>query len=145
MPTHRIPLRHLVGEELRPSPPRVVLAEDNHELRRMLSTELRKGGFLVREAATGFELLEQLGAATLHHESVDLIVTDVRMPGLTGLHVIEGLRNRNQTGSWATPIILITAFPDAEVHVEAQRLGAHVLDKPFELEELLACALRLAG
>ncbi len=72
---------------------RVLLAEDDRELRRLLATELRKEGYVVEEAGSGFELLELLSDVALRDEAFDLIVTDIRMPGLTGLSVVEGLRN----------------------------------------------------
>jgi DNA-binding NtrC family response regulator len=64
---------------------------------------------------------------------LDLIITDVRMHGVTGLEILAGLREND----WSTPVILMTAFGDAELHAEAMRLGAlAVLDKPFELDAL---------
>jgi len=124
-------------------PARVLLADDDRELRRMLAAELRKIGFVVTEAATGFELVERLADATVQNEAFDLIVTDVRMPGVTGLLVAEGLRSSNRHGSWATPILVITAFGDPETHAEARRLGVVLLDKPFDLDEFRACAAHM--
>ena len=118
----------------------VLLAEDDRELRRMLAGELRKDGFVVKESGTGFELLEHLGDSTLRAQPIDLIVTDVRMPGVSGLTVVDGLRSGTRSGGWATPIILITAFADAETHAEASRLGAVLLSKPFDVDEFRACA-----
>lgn len=122
---------------------RVLLAEDNHELRRMLAVGLRRNGYLVTEAATGFELLERLGDLTLRNEAFDLIVSDVRMPGLTGLSVVGGLRHGTERASSSTPVMLITAFGDATIHAEARRLGAVVLDKPFDIDDFRACAARM--
>jgi CheY-like chemotaxis protein len=62
----------------------------------------------------------------------DLIVTDIRMPGVTGMEVVEGLAGL----PGCPPMILITAFGDAETHERAHQLGvAAVLDKPFEIED----------
>jgi len=116
----------------------VLLADDDHELRRLLATELRKDGFVVTEARTGIELRHRLDDGT---DSFDLIVTDVRMPGLTGLAVIDGLRNGNQRSK--TPVILITAFGDAHTHAEAKRLKVVVLDKPFDLDDFRSCAANM--
>lgn len=126
-------------------PARVLLAEDDHELRRFLAAELRKDGYLVKEAATGFELLERLGEVARRSEGFDLIVTDIRMPGLTGLSVVEGLRNGIKPGDHGTAIILITAFGDEDTHAEAKRLGAVLFDKPFDLDEFRACAMNLVS
>jgi CheY-like chemotaxis protein len=124
---------------------RVLLAEDDRELRRLLAAELRKEGYLVKEAATGFELLERLGDVALRNEGFDLIVTDIRMPGLTGLSVAEGLRNGMKPGDHGIPIILITAFGDDDTHAEAKRLGTVIFDKPFDLDEFRVCAMNLVS
>ena len=85
----------------------------------------------------GLELMEYLAAylAPGARVDVDLIVSDVRMPWVNG---IEVLRSVGQYIGYPR-MILITAFGDDEVHQEARRLGAAaVLDKPFDIEELLA-------
>jgi CheY-like chemotaxis protein len=133
-------------DPLRPSKPRahrVLLAEDDQELRWLIAHSLRGDGFEVVEAADGLDLLDQVGTSlsdTLELESIDLIVSDVRMPGWTGLEVLAGL---NSAGCH-TPVVLITAFGDPEVHAAGKRLGAAaVLDKPFDLNELSRIAARL--
>jgi CheY-like chemotaxis protein len=66
---------------------------------------------------------------------IDLIISDVNMPGATGIEALARLRRAELT----TPVILMTAFGDKRTHDEAGRLGAElVLDKPFALEDLLA-------
>ena len=127
------------------SPARVLLAEDDLELRRLLAGELRKAGYEVQEAGTGFELLRQLGDLTLRNLAIDLIVSDIQMPGLNGLVVVEGLRKQGKPDSVRTPVMLMTAFGDAKAHAEAKRLGAVIFNKPFELEDFRACALNLVG
>lgn len=121
---------------------RVLLADDDYELRRMLASELRREGFSVVEAGSGFELLERMGDAALHDSAFDLIVTDVRMPGVTGLVVVEGLRSSTAP---TTPIMVITSFGDAHTHAEAARLGAVILDKPFDLDEFRAQATSMVA
>ena len=128
-----------------PCPAHVLLAEDDRELRRLLAAKLRKEGYVVKEAGTGFELLEHLGAVTLRNQAFDLIVTDIRMPGLTGLSVVEGLRNGFKPGSRGTPVILITAFGDEETHAEAKRLGTVIFDKPFDLDDFRTCAVNMVS
>ena len=117
---------------------RVLLADDDRELRHLLATELRKDGFVVTEASTGVELRHRLDDGD---DPFDLIVTDVRMPGMTGLTVIDGLRNGNPRSK--TPVILITAFGDAHTHAEAKRLKVVVLDKPFDLDDFRSCAANM--
>jgi CheY-like chemotaxis protein len=122
---------------------RVLLAEDDQELRWLIAHALRGDGFDVYEVGDGLELLDRLGNSlmdTLELDSIDLIVSDVRMPGWTGLEVLAGL---NSAGC-QTPVVLITAFGDPEVHAAGKRLGAAaVLDKPFDLNELTTLANRL--
>ncbi len=119
-------------------PPRVLLAEDDLEFRRMLAGALRHEGFEVVEARDGNELLEQVGSSLLdrrHRVHFDFIITDVRMPGKNGLEILSGL----DQGGVTTPVLLMTAFGDDRTHWLARRLGAiAVLDKPFDLDELIA-------
>jgi CheY-like chemotaxis protein len=115
--------------------PCVVLAEDDREMRMLVATTLRRAGWDVVEAADGADLLECLAwvAEARDRGSSCVLVSDIRMPGMSGLEALERLR---QTG-WAGAIILITAFGDEATHRRAEELGASmVLDKPFELEAL---------
>lgn len=123
---------------------RVLVVEDDHAFRRLIAAVLRRCGYLVDEAASGFEMLDRLGGLALRARAFDLIVTDVRMPGPTGLEIIDGLK-RGAHGSLlsSTPVLFMTAFGDEAAHREAERLGATMLDKPFDLDELGACALRI--
>lgn len=120
---------------------RILLAEDDSEMRRLLASALARDGCEVIEARDGHELLTYIGAVPARAlrsrdiAAVDLIISDVRMPGHTGLEVLAGLRRAD----WATPFILLTAFGSDEVHREAQRLGAAAIcDKPFEMNQLMA-------
>lgn len=118
--------------------PRVLLAEDDPDLRAVLALALRQDGCEVLQARDGHHLRARLGALVYdggRAEPVDLVITDLRMPGPDGLTTLEWLRERD----WTIPVIVITAFGDPEVHAEALRLGAlAVLNKPFEVDELRA-------
>lgn len=117
--------------------PRILVAEDDVEMRRLLVAQLRHAGFETIECADGFQLLDQLGNPVVAQEpdDYDLIVSDIRMPGVTGLEVLEGIHNAD----WFVPMILITAFGNDEVHRHAQELGAAgMFDKPFEIEDLIS-------
>ena len=119
-------------------PTRLLLAEDDPDLRKVLAMALRREGYEVAEARDGNHLRTYLGALLYHKnqaDPVDLIITDVRMPGPSGMEVLEWLRGV----VWSIPVIVVTSFGDPELHVEARRLGAlAVLDKPFDVNELLA-------
>lgn len=124
-----------------PERPRVLLAEDDDALRGLLARVLRGDGYEVVEARDGFELFEQIEAAVAtggrRNPSVSLIVSDIRMPGLSGLEVLSILR----CGFWRVPVILLTAFGDEQVEAEARELGAAALmSKPFDLGDLATLA-----
>jgi DNA-binding response OmpR family regulator len=125
--------------------PHVLLAEDDTRMRQLVAATLRRDGFDVTEAKDGAELLDWIGELCLHPRNgrpVDLIITDIRMPTLSGLNVLTELR----WDDCAIPVIMITAFGDEETHAEARRLGAAaVLDKPFELDDIRAAALHFVG
>jgi DNA-binding NtrC family response regulator len=124
-----------------PAPPRVLLAEDDEDMREMLAGVLRRDGYDVIEARDGFQLLQYLATHTpAAEDAVDLVISDIRMPGKNGLDVLAGLRWADP----ATPVVLITGFGDLRTHLEAKRLGAAaVLDKPFDLQQLRSVILNL--
>ena len=125
---------------------RILLAEDDIEMRKLLAWRLEEDGYDVVEAENGLELLECLEPSLLYARTFgrisefDLVVSDIRMPGLSGLEVLAGLRKRDKV----TPVILITAFGDQVTHDEANELGASaVIDKPFDIDELRATIRRI--
>lgn len=117
-------------------PPRILLAEDDDDLRHLVAATLRREGYSVIELADGASLLEHVGSMDLFDElisPVDVIISDVAMPGFSGLQVLADLRDANLT----TPVILMTAFLDDRVKATAERLGAEIVfHKPFALEDL---------
>src|SRR6187455_2965437 len=122
---------------------RVLVAEDDDELRWLITRTLRKSGFDVIEARDGSALLDRAGELLVKDPSLsglDLIVSDIRMPGWSGLDVLAGLHHSEVR----VPIVLITAFGDSSTHEQAARLGAAaVVDKPFDLDHL--CDVVLAS
>ena len=119
---------------------RVLVAEDDADMRRLVATVLRMAGHKVVEAKDGMEVLDRL-ESTIWSERPDLfdvIVSDIQMPGLSGLDVLASLR----CAYWNTPVVLITAFGDDETRAEALDLGAAaVLDKPLDPTSLRAAVL----
>lgn len=109
---------------------RVLVADDDQAMRGMLEAALARAGFEVEIATNGSELLARLDVAQVSDCIPQLIVSDVCMPGLTGLDVLNRVRRRFP----GIPVILITAFGDSLTHQRARALGAaEVLDKPFAL------------
>jgi DNA-binding response OmpR family regulator len=117
---------------------RVLLAEDDYEMRALLAMALRKSGYIVIECSDGIGMLTYLAAFLLPdefaEESVDLIISDIRMPGVTGMEVLQGKPKKQGF----PPMILITAFGDAETHALSNQFGAAaIFDKPFDVDVFL--------
>jgi CheY-like chemotaxis protein len=119
--------------------PRILLAEDDPDVRHIVASTLRANGYSVIEAKDGNELLEQLGGALMFGhikgwaDPIYAVVSDVRMPGWTGLEILEGLRSAEV----GMPVVLMTANSDAKTRAEAKRLGADaMLLKPLDLDVL---------
>jgi len=110
--------------------PRVLLAEDNMELRDLLTLVLENAGYQVCQCSNGEQLLARLTG----QQSFNLVISDIHMPGLNGLEVLARRRGEIQR----IPFICMTAFGDAQTHREARQLGAvATLDKPFDLDEMI--------
>ncbi len=113
------------SDELR----RILVVDDDDEMRALLNEVLTEEGYEVEPAANGAEALIRLRT-----QSFRAIVLDKNMPGLSGLDLLPGLR----TVCPETPVILITAFGDVSTYMEAMEKGAfEYVFKPFRMEELL--------
>lgn len=121
-----------------PSPPHtpttVLIADDDDDMRDLIATTLRSEGYEVLEATDGVDLLDRLERALDDpRERPDVVVTDIMMPRLSGLGVLDALRR----AQLHVPVILMTVLADRSVHIVARRLGAvGVLRKPFNADDL---------
>ena len=107
---------------------RILIVEDDEEMRSLLKDFIEAEGFETDSASNGSEAFRKLAK-----ESFDLIITDVRMPGLTGLDILPGVRKLQPEAS----IIVITAFGSEEVCRRAFERGATAyLEKPIHLSKL---------
>ena len=119
-----------------PTKQRILVADDDPDIRALVASVLRRGGYDVVEACSGMEAIDHIASTVrIKRDGFKAIVSDVCMPDLTGLDLLAALRCTR----FETPVILMTAFGDEEVRAEARSLGATaVLDKPFNLDELHA-------
>jgi DNA-binding response OmpR family regulator len=114
---------------------RVLVADDDAEMRRLVAETLRRDDYEVVEESDGGRLLVRIAAIYAFEHTVDpfdLIVSDIRMPVCSGLDILKGLRDAH----WTTPVILMTAFGDDETRRRAESLGALLFDKPFQMNAL---------
>lgn len=113
---------------------RVLVVEDDEALREAIVDTLELADYHCIEANSGEEALLQL-----KHQSADLMISDVQMPGIDGLQLLRSLRNNNND----IPVIMMTAFAKVDDAVMAMREGAiDYLSKPFSTEELLKLVQR---
>jgi DNA-binding NtrC family response regulator len=105
------------------------VVEDRDTLRRMLGRALTSDGHDVSAVADGETAIERLEG----EERFDLVLTDLRLPGASGLDVLRVARSAQP---WA-PVIVLTGYGNVPTAVEAMRLGAyHFLEKPVEVDDL---------
>jgi nitrogen regulation protein NR(I) len=110
-------------------PTEILLIEDDPSVAASLKKELEAEGYCVSSAARGDE-----GLAKARENSCDVVLTDLKMPGLSGLELIEQLHAAKPK----LPIIMMTAFGTTETAIEATKLGAYdYLLKPFDMGELV--------
>jgi CheY-like chemotaxis protein len=117
--------------------PVILLAEDDAAMRSLLSSQLRRDGYRVIACQDGMELVYRIGVYRTRHLpiGVDLVISDVRMPLISGLELLE-LVNEATSG---IPVILISAFGDVETRGEAStRSAAAFFSKPFDVDQLRA-------
>ncbi len=115
----------------------IITTDDDQAIRKVLQILLRKEGYQVTVCSHGDELLSTLKTSA---SSVDLILLDIKMPGLSGLQVLEIVR-RNYP---RIPVVMLTAFNDLDTGMKAIRLGASdYLAKPVHREVLVECVSRV--
>ena len=139
---HHAPAAHVTPSGWLRGP--VLLADDDDEMRSLIAEVLRNDGYEVHEARNGEELwallLAELEDGPVHRPG--MVISDIRMPGCSGLEVLKTLRACNKS----MPVVLTTAFGDEATHALAEDLGAELLlDKPFDLAELRMIVRILLG
>ncbi len=108
--------------------PCILIVEDEAKMRRLLELNLGEDGFETVSAGDAESGLKLMGS-----NAVDLVLTDVKLPGMDGMEFLQAVKRTNAT----LPVVVMTAFGTVETAVEAMKLGAsnYVL-KPFSLDEM---------
>ena len=108
--------------------PTILVVEDEAKMRRLLELNLAEEGYTPLTAADA-----EAGLNILRQEKIDLIVTDLRLPGMNGLEFLQAVKRTNAT----LPVVVMTAYGTVETAVEAMKAGAsdYIL-KPFGMEEI---------
>ena len=107
---------------------RILVVDDESSMRQLLEIALSKEGYRVTAAHSG-----QDAVTRLKKDSYELVISDIRMPDMTGVEVLRYVKELNNE----IPVIMITAYASTETAVEALRLGAYdYVTKPFKIEEL---------
>ncbi|HVQ16784.1 MAG TPA: response regulator, partial [Vicinamibacterales bacterium] len=110
------------------SKPRILIVDDEPSMREMLRIVLRRDGYDVTVAANGTEALD-----VLQRERMDLLLSDIRMPDISGVEVLRAAKEANKD----LVAFMMTAFASTDTAVEAMRLGAvDYFTKPFNMDEL---------
>jgi DNA-binding NtrC family response regulator len=118
-------------------PPSILIVDDDPGQRSLLDSFLRSQGFETVLADSGERALEILSS-----RQPDLVISDVRMPGLSGLETLRRVRQQFAV----LPVLLVTAYTDVRDAVEAMRDGAlNYLAKPIDLDELLVTVQEATG
>src|SRR5882672_6821610 len=118
-------------------PPRILIVDDDSGQRSLLDSFLRTQGFDTLPVASGERALE-----ILRTEPVSMMISDVRMPGMSGLETLRRARQEHAV----LPVLLVTAYADIREAVGAMRDGAlNYLAKPIDLDELLASVRQATG
>ena len=108
---------------------RIMLIDNEEGLCRMMEAVLKDQGYEVRSFTRPVQAVAEFRAG-----DYDLIITDIKMPEMDGLEVLQHIRNRDPE----VPVIMMTAYATVEMSIQALRRGAYdMLTKPFEPEELV--------
>ncbi|MBI5115420.1 sigma-54-dependent Fis family transcriptional regulator [Candidatus Poribacteria bacterium] len=108
----------------------ILIVDDDSQLRQSFDRLLTEEGYEVRTAATG-----EAGIEAIREKTPDLVIMDVRMPGISGLEAFRAMRELDPK----LPVVIMTAFGTTDTAIEATKLGAfdYVL-KPFEIPDILS-------
>lgn len=114
---------------------KILIVDDEQNVRMLLSRVLKKHGYEVLTAGDGAE-----GLDVMHHSNIDIIISDIRMPNMDGIEFLHKVREFDRSVGF----ILITAFATTETAIDALRSGAQdYVTKPFDIDELVSVVKKL--
>jgi DNA-binding response OmpR family regulator len=119
---------------------RILLFEDEYSIRRPLCVFLRARGYEVLDFPSPMTctlVTEQKCTCSRERACADLVITDMKMPGMTGLELIRMMAEKGCHASSREKIVISSGLTPEQA-VELRTLGCHFLPKPFQVEELLA-------
>ena len=118
---------------------KILVVDDEPQIRRVLRTALVAGGYTVNEARSGEEALEKL-----REERPDLAIVDINLPGMSGFEAVRRLRDWPETRD--IPVIGLSAAALPKDHAAAKDAGFYrYLTKPVKVDELMATLEQLLG
>ena len=120
---------HKMSKHNESSQKRLLVIDDEENMRHMLSSMLKKSGYRVSTASNGSEAMDMVDQ-TLY----DFILCDLKMPDMSGMEFFEAARDK----LWASTVIMMSAYGSIDTAVEAMKKGAYdFISKPFKLDEVL--------
>lgn len=112
---------------------KILVIDDDGIITKLVGGLLKREGYITEVANSGQEAVEKA-----KNKTFDLIVADIRMPGMDGLQTITKIRHYLKKESEIDiPVIFITGYADSDAHIKAKKYG-EVIFKPFDMKEFLA-------
>lgn len=107
----------------------ILVVDDEQSICEIVKAYLQKNGYYVFQALSAEKAVDIIRGNT-----IDLVLTDIKMPGMTGVDLLKWIKDYNSS----LPVIMTTGFPTLDTAIEALKLGAYdYLTKPFHLEEVI--------
>jgi len=110
---------------------KILIVDDDKQIVLLLASRLKANKY---EIVVAYDALQAVAKA--FSEKPDLILLDIKMPGGSGISVMDSLSNSAETA--VTPVIVITAYPSSEIQQKVKEMGAvDFISKPFKAEDIL--------
>ncbi len=118
-----------------PDKSKILIVDDEDTLRLLVKNELEERGYYVDEAENG-----ETALIMLHDDTYNLVILDIRMPGIDGLEVLKKIREHNLVEK----VIMLTGVDELKIARDSLQFGANdFLTKPYEIKTLHACIDRV--